>query len=332
MINKEELFGYVPPTAVRLCACSACQLDCPVCEPHVRPLTKNGILGWGYLRAKNFSKFIRDNPSVKLIELSQSGEIFLNPELGLILEDAYQKGVTLTALNGVNLNRVSDQMCEDLVRYQFKAMKVALDGADAQTYALYRKRGCFEDVINNIKKINFYKEKYKSQAPYLIWQFIPFSHNEHQILDALKMAKQLGMDFKIKLNGNPNYAPVKNKELVRRLTPHASATREEFRDKYDISVGLSCHELWTSPQINWDGLMTGCCANFFAGLGNVFEEGLEAVMTSKNYVEMKKVVLGLSKPDESIGCSNCSVYLSQHPAHVRIRSTLKSLMTDRTHG
>lgn len=332
MTHKADLFSYVPPKAVRLSACSACQLSCPACEPHTLPEKKNGVLGWGYLRAKDFAAFIRSNPAIKMIELSHSGEIFLNPELGIIIKDAFEQGVVLTAMTGVNLNKVSEQVCEDLVKYQFRAIKVAIDGADPQTYAQYRQGGNFTDVINNVKRINLYKEKYNSLLPRLQWQFIPFSHNEHQILEAKKMARELKMSFKVKLNARADYAPVKNKELIRQMTASGSATREEHQKQYATSVGLSCHELWTSPQINWNGMMTGCCANYFLNVGNVFEDGLETVMRSERYIEMKKAVLGISTPGSDVPCRQCPIYLSEVPAEVRIRSTLKSLVTGRTHG
>ncbi|MBL8012751.1 MAG: SPASM domain-containing protein [Candidatus Omnitrophica bacterium] len=333
MINKEELFTYVPPKAARLSVCSACQLDCPACEPHAHSVAgkKNGVLGWGYMRAKDFAAFIRSNPSIKTIEISHSGEIFLNPELGLIIKDAFEQNVTLTAGTGVNLNKVSEQMCEDLVKYRFQEIKVAIDGADQKTYAIYRRGGNFDQVIHNIKRINFYKEKYKSQFPILEWQFIPFSHNEHQILIAKKMAMELNMKFKVKLNARVDYAPIKNKELIRKMTPSGAATRDEHQEKHATSVGISCHELWLYPQINWNGMMTGCCANYFENVGNVFEQGLEAVMKSERYVEMKKAVLGISAPSKDIPCSQCPIYFSV-PKDVRIRSTLRSLVTGRTHG
>ncbi len=331
MISRSDLFSYVAPKAIRLSACSVCQLSCPACEPHTNPYGKNGVLGWGYLRADDFSDFIRKNPGIKMIELSHSGEIFLNPELELIIKEAFKRGVALTALTGVNLNKVSEQMCENLVKYRFRRIKVAIDGTDQQTYTRYRVGGNFDEVIDNIKKINFYKEKYNSSFPELEWQFIPFGHNEHQILTAQRMAQELKMSFKIKLNARSDYAPVRNKELIRRLTAYNSATREEYKNQHGMSFALSCHELWTGPQINWNGLMTGCCANLFLGIGNVFEEGLETVMKSTRYMTMKKAVLGVSVAGKDIPCSRCPIYLSEVPAEVRIRSTLKSLITGRTH-
>jgi sulfatase maturation enzyme AslB (radical SAM superfamily) len=332
MIDKTQLFDYVPPKVVRLSACSACQLSCPACEPHTLPSTKNGILGWGYLKAQDFSKFVRENPSIQWIELSHSGEIFLNPELEDIIKDAFEQGVALTAYTGVNLNKVSEKMCEALVKYQFRGMKVAIDGADGETYAEYRRGGSFTKVIENIKRINFYKKKYQSDWPHLQWQFIPFSHNEHQIRQAKEMAQALNMDFKIKLNARADYAPVKNKEAIRAMATSGSATRQEYQEHHATSVGLSCHELWTSPQINWNGMMTGCCANYFIDIGNVFQDGLETIMKSERYIAMKKAVMGVNKPAQDIPCSQCPIYLSEVPKDVRIRSTLKSLTTGRTHG
>ncbi|MDE1919898.1 MAG: radical SAM protein [Candidatus Omnitrophica bacterium] len=326
MITKADLLSYVPPTFVRLSACSACQLACPVCDPHTRPEKRNGVLGWGYLRAKDFAAFIRANPSVKTIELSHSGEIFLNPELGAIIKDACEQGVTLTARSGVNFNRVSPAMCEDLVKYRFRYLNVAIDGGDEESYAKYRVGGSFTQVINNIKTLNFYKEKYDSALPELEWQFIPFAHNEHVVLKAMTLARELKMVFKIKLNSRTEYAPVKNKALIRYLSGSNSATRQEYSDQYGLSLYLSCYQLWTAPQINWDGKMTGCCANYFGDTGNVFQDGLEAVMKSKRYLDMKMTVLGLIKPGSDVPCSRCPSYLSEVPMTTMIRSTLKSAL------
>lgn len=329
MINKATIFSFIFPTSVRLSAASVCQLSCPACEPQTR-LNKSGVLGWGYLRAKDFSRFIKLNPKIKHIELSHSGELFINPELGDIIKEAFDKKVLLTAWTGANFNKVSDAMCENLVKYQFQGIKVALDGTDQETYKIYRRGGDFDNVIENIKKINAYKKQYDSLLPRLIWQFIPFSHNEHQILTAKKMAAGLGMGFKVKLNARSDYAPIKNKQILRELSGSNSATREEYDDQYGSSFALSCHEVWTAPQINWDGKMLGCCANLFSDVGNVFEEGLETVMKSQRYLDMKKAIMGQLPADrKDIPCIECYIY-KEVPVKSRIRATVKSIATERS--
>src|SRR4030095_9011737 len=53
-----------------------------------------------------FRKLLDEHPSVTAVELSNYGEIFLNPELLEILALAHERKVVLTAGNGVNLNHV----------------------------------------------------------------------------------------------------------------------------------------------------------------------------------------------------------------------------------
>ena len=73
----------IEPVSIRLEASSHCQLRCPSC-----PTTDGSIdqaIGMGFLTAGDFRTFLERNPSVQNIELSNYGEIFLNPQLLEIL-------------------------------------------------------------------------------------------------------------------------------------------------------------------------------------------------------------------------------------------------------
>ena len=85
--SKEDL-----PKRIRIEACSLCQLNCPACT--VRKLEKQMPKDWlGYLKFNDFKNFI-DNYNFKEIELSNNGEIFLNPELDEIIKYAYEKKIS----------------------------------------------------------------------------------------------------------------------------------------------------------------------------------------------------------------------------------------------
>lgn len=325
MLSIKQLLSYSIPTSVRLCACSLCQLSCPACDTHFE-LDKKNVLGRGYLRAKDFRRFVDNNPQVKEIELSHSGEIFLNPELEDIIRYAFEKDVALTAGTGVNLNNISRRMCESLVKYNFKLMKVSIDGANEKIYAMYRKGGSYSRVIENIKLINHFKKVYKSNFPIMQWQFIPFGHNEHQISLARKKATVLGMDFVLKLNAKPNFSPLKNIELVRKQTGLQAVTREEYKKEHGNVFALSCHELWTAPQINWDGKLLGCCSNLFVDMGNVFKSGLPKLLKSQRYLHTKQVVLGLKVPSKNIPCYWCLPYTEEATKQEIVRSTVTALL------
>src|SRR5262249_37766557 len=106
-----------PPVQIRLEASSFCNLRCPVC-PTTRGVIHHQAVGGGFLRFEDFRKLLDDNPGLKRIELSNWGEIFLNPALLSVLELAHERGVELAAYNGVNLNKIRPEVLEGLVRYQ----------------------------------------------------------------------------------------------------------------------------------------------------------------------------------------------------------------------
>jgi MoaA/NifB/PqqE/SkfB family radical SAM enzyme len=86
------------------------------------------------------------------IELSNYGEIFLNPQLPQILEYAHQRKVFLTVNNGVNLDSVKPEMVEAVVKYPLRAMSCSIDGASQETCERYRVRGNFAVVIDKSEK------------------------------------------------------------------------------------------------------------------------------------------------------------------------------------
>jgi len=268
-------------------------------------------VGKGYLRFKNFKKLVDDNPWIRNIELANWGEIFLNPELKTIIEYSYDRNIALRAGNGVNLNSVSEEIIECLVRCQFKVVSVSIDGASNDTYKIYRRGGDFGKVIENVKRINSYKEKYNSIFPQLRWQFIVFGHNEHELPIARKMAEELNMIFSTKLNAqnwDSSYSPVENKEFVRKETGWQVTSAREFEQEYSRSYSTVCDQLWNQPQINWDGKLLGCCMNIYSNFGDVFETGLIECLKSEKYTYAKKMLLDQRKPRDDIACSECHVY------------------------
>src|SRR5450631_4248261 len=159
----------VRPAKLRLEASSACQLRCPSC-----PTTTGAarpVLGRGFLKFDDFKALVDANPWVREIELSNYGEIFVNPELGAIIAYAHARGVNLYCDNGAHLNDVEESVIEALVRYGVRSITCSIDGASQATYARYRRRGNFDDVIANIRRINHYKQAYGSKLPVLTWQF-----------------------------------------------------------------------------------------------------------------------------------------------------------------
>lgn len=306
--DKSEL-----PKHIRIDLCTICQLKCPSCymrqeEEYVKKGCK-----LGYMKFENFKKLVDEN-DIESMEISNSGEIFLNPDFVKIIKYAQKKGIYLTADNGVNLNYLTDEQAEALVKYGFASMTISLDGASQETYSIYRIGGDYNKVIENIEKINEYKKKYKKRNPHIVWKFIVFGHNEHEIGKAKKEAKRLHMEMKFDANWDEKYSPIKNREKVLKETKLKSldvniSPVEQLQEYEDGVVDwFFCRDLW-EPQINWDGQILGCCANFKENFGgNAFEDGLLESLNHPYMIYAKNMVTNNAKPAKDVPCCRCWVY------------------------
>jgi MoaA/NifB/PqqE/SkfB family radical SAM enzyme len=297
------------PAQIRLEASSFCNLRCPLCMTTTGDVHRLAA-GGGFLRFEDFLKLLDGHPGLKRIELSNNGEIFLNPALLSMLELAHQRGVKLTAENGVNLNKVRPEVLEGLVKYQFRKLVCSIDGASEETYSIYRVRGKFANVINNIRKINELKQRYHSPFPELVWKFIVFGHNEHELPVAREMARELDMEFYPHLNFDPNFSPVRDPEAIRAATGMSAASRDEYEALHGQPYyDYVCHQLWDDPQINWDGKVLGCCINYWGDFGgNAFRDGLRASVNTEHIVYARSMLRGRAPPREDIPCTQCEFY------------------------
>ncbi len=298
----------VSPSRIRLEASTHCQLKCPTCETATGELYQHVALG--FLRFDKFKLLIDDNPQIRGIELSNFGEIFLNPHLPKIIEYAFKKDVQLSATNGANLNTVRDATLEALVKFRFSHIRCSIDGASQETYEQYRVRGNFDQVMRNIDKINACKKQHCSAFPLLTWQFVVFGHNEHEIATARQMALDRDMTFETKLNWDETWSPVRDKDMVRREMGVNATSRSEFREQSGSGyMEYVCHQLWDHPQLNFDGTVWGCCRNNWKAFdGNVFEDGLEGALNSRQIQYARRMLTDAIEPLADVPCTTCSVY------------------------
>jgi MoaA/NifB/PqqE/SkfB family radical SAM enzyme len=299
------------PLSVGLDASTACQLRCPSCPTAAGTIRQN--LRSGVLRFADFRDFLQANPFVMHVELSNWGEMFVNPELLPILRHAHEQGVRLSAHNGVNFNHAREDVIEALVQYRFQGMTISIDGVEQDTYAAYRVRGHVERVLHNIRLLNGHKKRLGSDWPKLRWQFVAFGHNQHEIARARALAAELDMEFFLKLSWDDFYAapfsPVTDRKLIREESGLQVADRNEYAERYgNHYVAATCRQLWVQPHINFDGRLLGCCINHWDDFGNVFEQGLSECLACDKVARTKRVLLGHEKVSSDIPCSRCKVF------------------------
>jgi len=261
----------------------------------------------GHMNPKEFRRFLESNPDILHVELSNYGEMFLNPHLVELLACAWEHQVTVSGGNGVNLNHARRETLEALVKYRVRTLTCSLDGATPETYAKYRVNGNLERVLENIDAIREFRRAHRAAFPLLDWQFVVFGHNEGELEKAREMAARRGMGFLPRLSWDAGYSPLRNPDLIRIATGSGAATREEYRRKRGRGYTREiCYQLWRQPVLNWDGRVMGCCVNYWQDFeANAFHDGMGAAVDAPALDYARQMLLGRAEPRKEIPCTRC---------------------------
>jgi hypothetical protein len=262
------------------------------------------------LKLAEFERLLDRNPQIRTVELSNYGEMFLNPQLPELLACAFERQVVVSGSNGVNLNFASEPALEAVVKYRVRELTCSIDGATQETYARYRVNGNLDRVLAHVDRIRDLRRSAGAAFPLLNWQFVVMGHNEREIALARSMARSRGMQFIPRLTWSEDYSPVVDRDLVRIQTGLGAAGRDEFQEKKGVGYTRDlCYQLWHAPVINWDGRMLGCCVNYWGDFGtNVFAEGLDAAMRHPQMEYARRMLLGVAAPRPGVPCTTCDQY------------------------
>ena len=309
------------PVRVRLDASTICQLDCAGCYMRSENC---GTMGAGYVRESNVRRLLDENPWIRQIELSNSGEPFCNPEMLRILELMHERNIDTQFWNGVNFNDVPEEVLDALVRFGTSTVLVSIDGVTQGVYEQYRRKGSIDKVYANIRRINELKKKYNTEYPRMIWQFILMDHNQHEAEDAVRMAGELGMEIVFKLDWRGGFVPDDPEKLARITGLFTQDHREYALDQHhEFLSNVICSGMVIAPQINWDGRLLGCCSVYKNDWGiNVFETPLSGIFNDPDY---REAFINLLKGRDSLAhkgpCRDCYTF-SENVTDYRYRLKL----------
>ena len=292
---QKPIVHFYPP-ALMLEPTNICNLHCPLC------LTGNGKLlrPKGMMSLSLFKKICREvQNKIGMLILWNQGEPFLNPDFYAMLEFAARKKFyTMTSTNAsLELDN------ERIVKSGLQKIIVSMDGITAETYNKYRVNGNFELVLKNMQDLVRRKEKLPGSKPYLVWQFIVMKHNENEIEEVQKIAKELKVD-KLEFKTAQIYS---SEDLAFLPAGHKYNRYLQQGDNFILKTKLKnrCRRLWTQPVINWDGEMNICCydKNGSIKIGNIQEHSFAELWRGEKMQKMRKAVLNNRSAFEI--CRNC---------------------------
>lgn len=282
-----------------------CNLRCPVCE------TGAGILKRkkGLMSFNNFKRIIDNIPMLNNILLYFMGEPLLNKDIYKMIKYAHDNNIIISiCTNGEFLN--PDKILEsglDEINFQ-------IGGITQKTHSIYRINGRITRTIENIKKLIDKRNKLIKNGDKvkikIILGFIVMKHNEHEINDAKKMSKNLGVD-------EINFiAPaIRNIKQGNKFMPKDK--KYWFYDRNSFKKGVlipkvlpnnKCYYLWNAMAIFCNGDIVPCCRDAQGDyiMGNIFNDSLKSIWNNKKYRSFRKMVLNNQK--EIKLCKLCSGY------------------------
>ena len=177
------------PPYIKVEPTPVCQLKCPHCKSN-KMLSKNDM----HLSLSQFKKIINPIRHTLLgISLSGTGEPMLNKNIVSFIEYAHSMNIAVHLPSNLSM-RLDDNKIDDIIRSGLDTIEVSLDGASEESYTKYRVGGSFPLVLNNVRALSEAKQRLRKKRPRIIWKFIVFEHNKHEVQTVKEKFSSLGFD------------------------------------------------------------------------------------------------------------------------------------------
>ena len=273
-----------------------CNLSCEMCPSGKGQLKRER----GTADMELYKKFIVENRRTLVnIILHFQGEPLMYKQLGEMISFARENGIhTMFSTNG----QLLAQNIEAIRNAQPDRIIVSLDGLSEETYTKYRIGGTLKNVIEGLDKLSQLPAK---ERPYIVLQFLVFSHNEHEIPMLKTLKKKYHID-EISLKT----AQIYNKSQIGFLPKNQKYSRYEINDNGNFllkqKIKNHCKRLIFGTVVSFDGRVVPCCFDKDADheFGNIENQSLHEIRNSKEYINFVKKVF-TCRNEISI-CNNCT--------------------------
>jgi radical SAM protein with 4Fe4S-binding SPASM domain len=290
-------YQWIPPNRVSFELTNICNLHCPLC-----PTTNVMKRKKGMMTLEDFKVIARKlkEAGVKQLDMNYAGEMTLNPNIFKMIKYANSLGLK----SEVSTNGTSAKTRE-LIEAEPTSILFAMDGITKKTQEAYRRNSKFEDVYKHLKELCYYKKKLNTKTM-IIWQFIPMKHNEHEIKDVIRIAKEIGVD-RLDLKTASLFDEILGKDkktLAEKFLPK-NKTYTRYSAEQTINKPIFCPAIYM-PLILYNGDVTLCCYDYDGkySFGNILtENSFKKIWKSQRLKKIRRSIIKLTLPL----CQKCTM-------------------------
>lgn len=299
LIHKPIQWGL--PFFISIEPTTSCNLRCPQCPSGLREFTRPT----GMLQNKLFKKVILQTKSyLHSLTFYFQGEPYLNPDFLKMV--AFANEHRIFTITSTNAHYLTEENAKQTILSKLDKLIISVDGITQDVYEKYRIGGQYTKVIEGTKEILKQKKLLKSKTPHVVWQFVVFKTNQHQIDAVKKLGKALGVN-EVKIKTAQIYDFENGHDLIPDLDDYARY-KKTAEGKFELKNKLlnQCWRMWQGCVITWDGKIVPCCFDKDAKykLGNLQEETFESIWFSQPYNNFRRSILK-SRNQIDI-CTNCT--------------------------
>lgn len=311
--------GMIEPT-------NLCNLGCPTCPTgtgKIKPLPQMTI--------SRFDRILDElapfkSGRLRNLALWNYGEPLLNKELPAMIAHAKSAGIGVVKVSS-NVHFLDGERGRALLASGLDVLILSVDGASQETYEKFRRDGDFDKVARSVAWLCDEKKKMGLKKPRIELQFIVMRHNEHELPEIRRLAREWGVDkLRIKTVGAED-------DDTKSLVPTSRLLSRYQADNTTPSVRHAfCTMAWDHTVVNVDGSITPCCylrpdmGDAFV-MGNIFEAPFAEIWRGERYRAFREAMLG-GRHDMPI-CGRCrggthdlvhSIEEVREPPHERVTS------------
>ncbi|MBF0110396.1 MAG: radical SAM protein [Magnetococcales bacterium] len=248
-----------------------CHLYCPGCW-HSRKEFKKKFVNSRNITVEEVGRIIEPVSSTLVaVSLSQMGEPLLHRDLVDMIEKIHSFNVAVTFPTNLSVP-MKDDWIDRFVLSGVDAVLVGLDGLSRETYEQYRKGGNFDLVVNNVRRIAAAKKRLGRSRPRLVWKFIVFDHNAHEVHEVPQKYREMGFDdYEIVLDNH-----LMDEFVALERSPDMGGSGKR-----------SCFWPYGLMVVEYDGQVQPCCTSGFR-LGNAIETDTREIWHGPSYETIRR--------------------------------------------
>jgi radical SAM protein with 4Fe4S-binding SPASM domain len=248
------------------------------------------------------------------VHLFNWGEPLLDPNIYNHIKFLSQRKVR--TIISSNMMPYRPEAAKEMFDSGLDTLIAAIDGTSEETYRQYRAGGNFTQAIDAIRDIVKQKKISGRRSPRIIWQYVVFKHNQHQLKDAKDLAISLGVDELRYIPTSPSMdtevlrAP---KEKLKELRPVLPDDKEFHLYREGNSGGGAwgsrrCTYPWNGIVVRADGGVAVCCNSYAKtyDVGNVKEKSILEIWNGPAMQNVRRAIRTKGKAGGGI----CQVCLS----------------------